>query len=256
MRKAFSYAINRNRIIDEVLRGEAFGPGINGISPPSFKGYDITKIKGYNFDEKEAKKLLAEAGYPNGKGFPAIKIEINSGGSKSADVVLEIQKELMDVLNVNVDFEVVSLKQKLEDEKYARADIFRGSWIADFPSPENFLWMLYGAGVPSDVKQPSWPNTSRYKNPEFDKLFEAGKSAKTVDESYADFMKAEQLLMDDAPIMVLWYGENYRLVKSNVRNFFSNPMRHRDYSEVYIKDVTSAVTNKENAEGEKSEEKK
>lgn len=253
VRKAFSYAINRNRIIDEVLRGEAFGPGINGISPPSFKGYDITKIKGYNFDEKEAKKLLAEAGYPNGKGFPPIKIELNSGGSKSADVVLEIQKQLMDVLNVNVDFEVVSLKQKLDDEKNGRSDIFRGSWIADFPSPENFLWMLYGASVPTDPKQPSWPNTPRYKNPEYDKLFEAGKAAKTTEESYADFMKAEQILMEDAPIMVLWYGENYRLVKSNVRNFFSNPMRHRDYSEVFLKDVTSAVTTKENAGGEKKE---
>lgn len=253
VRKAFSYALKKNRIIEEVLRGEAYGPGVNGISPPSFKGYDITKIKGYDFDEKEAKKLLAEAGYPDGKGFPLIKIELNSGGSKSADVVLEIQKQLMDVLNVNVDFEVVSLKQKLDDEKHARADMFRASWLADFPSPENFLWILYGASVPEDVKQPSWPNTPRYKNPEFDKLFEAGKSAKNQEESYADFMKAEQILMEDAPIIVLWYGENYRLVKSNVRSFFSNPMRHRDYSEVYIKEVTSAVNTKENAEGEKKE---
>ncbi len=253
VRKAFCYAIKRNKIIEEVLRGEAYGPGINGISPPSFKGYDITRIKGYDFDEKEAKRLLAEAGYPDGKGFPPIKIELNSSGSKSADVVLEIQKQLMEVLNVNVDFEVVSLKQKLEDEKYARADIFRASWIADFPSPENFLWILYGAGVPDDIKQPSWPNTSRYKNPEYDKLFEAGKSAKTIDESYANFMKAEQVLMDDAPIMVLWYGENYRLVKSNIRNFFSNPMRHRDYTEVYLKEPVTGAANPSTTEDKKEE---
>jgi oligopeptide transport system substrate-binding protein len=253
VRKAFSYAIDRNKIIEEVLKGEAYGPGINGISPPSFKGYDITKIKGYDFDAKEAKKLLAEAGYPNGKGFPNIKIELSSGGSKSADVVLEIQKQLTDVLNVNVDFEVVSLKQQLEDEKYARAEISNASWIADFPSPENFLWLLYGASVPSDDKLPSWPNTSRYKNAEFDKLFEAGKSSKTKEESYDIFMKAEQMLMDDAPIMVLWYGENYRLVKSNVRNFFSNPMRHRDYSEVYLKDLVPKPTA---TEGGKKEDKK
>jgi len=253
VRKAFSYAIDRNKIIEEVLKGEAYGPGINGISPPSFKGYDITKIKGYDFDPKEAKKLLAEAGYPNGKGFPNIKIELSSGGSKSADVVLEIQKQLTDILNVNVDFEVVSLKQQLEDEKYARAEISNASWIADFPSPENFLWLLYGASVPKDDKLPSWPNTSRYKNEEFDKLFEAGKSSKTNEESYNVFMKAEQMLMNDAPIMVLWYGENYRLVKSNVRNFFSNPMRHRDYSEVYLKDLVPKPTS---ADGAKKEDKK
>ncbi|MES2591249.1 MAG: ABC transporter substrate-binding protein [Bacteroidota bacterium] len=255
VRQAFSYAINRNRIIEEVLKGEAYGPGVYGISPPSFKEYDNTKIKGYDFDPKLAKQLLAEAGYPEGKGFPSVKIELNSGGSKSADIVLEVQKQLMDVLNVNVDFEVVSLKQKLEDEKYARADIFRGSWIADFPSPENFLWVLYGSSVPDDINMPSWPNTPRYKNPEFDKLFEAGKSAKTTAESYSNFMKAEQLLMDDAPIMVLWYGENYRLVKSNVRGFYSNPMRHRDYSQVYLKDITSPVT-ATGGETEKAEEHK
>jgi oligopeptide transport system substrate-binding protein len=244
VRQAFSYAIDRNRIIEEVLKGEAYGPGVNGISPPSFKGYDITKITGYDFDPEKAKKLLAEGGYPNGKGFPKVKIELNSGGSKNANVVLEIQKQLMDVLNVNVDFEVVPQKQKLEDAKYARAEIFRAAWIADFPSPENFLWILDGSTVPADLTQPSFPNTARYKNPEFDKLLNEGKAAKTQEEAYDFFMKAEQLMINDAPIMVLWYDENYRLVKSNVRNLFSNPMRYRDYSEVYLKEVAQPTVAK------------
>jgi peptide/nickel transport system substrate-binding protein len=112
--------------------------------------------------------------------------------------------------------------------------------------------MFYSATVPNDISLPSWPNTSRYKNEEFDKLFEAGKSAKKTEESYANFMKAEQLLMDDAPIIMLWYGENYRLVKSNVHNFFANPMRLRDYSLVYLKDVTPAAASA--GEAEKKEE--
>ncbi len=241
VRQAFSYAIDKNKIIEDVLKGEAYGPGTNGISPPSFKGYDITKITGYDFDAAKAKKLLAEAGYPNGKGFPKVKIELNSGGSKNANVVLEVQKQLKDVLNVDVDFEVVPQKQKLEDAKYARAEMFRSAWIADFPSPENFLWTMYGGSVPSDLTQPSYPNTPRYKNPEFDKLFVAGQMAKTQEEAYDNFLKAEQVLMSDAPILVLWYDENYRLIKSNVRNFFSNPMRYRDYSAVYLKDAAPAV---------------
>ena len=237
VRQAFSYAIDRNKIVEDVLKGEAYGPAINGISPPSFKGYDITKITGYDFDAEKAKKLLAEAGYPNGKGFPKVKIELNSGGAKNTNVVLEIQKQLMEVLNVNVDFEVVPQKQKMEDAKYARAEIFRAAWIADFPSPENFLWILYGATVPAELSQPSYPNIPRYKSEEFDKLFDSGKAAKAQEEGYADFLKAEQIMMNDAPIMMLWYDENYRLVKSNVRNLFSNPMRYRDYSQVYLKDV-------------------
>ena len=248
VRKAFAYALDRNKIIEQVLKGEAYGPGVNGISPPTFKGYDISKIKGYDFDPKEAKKLLAEAGFPDGKGFPKIKVELNSGGLKSADVVVEIQKQLKDVLNVNIDFEVVSsLKQKLEDQKFGRAEIFRASWVADFPSPENFLYMFWGASVPSDATLPSWPNTSRFKNAEFDKFFEAAKSAKTTEESYANFMKAEQLLMDEAPLIILWYGENYRLMKSNVRNLFFNPMRYRDYSLVYLKEMKPATAATEGA---------
>lgn len=245
VRKAFSYAINRNKIIEEILKGEAYGPGIYGITPPSFKGYDITKITGYDFDAEKAKKLLAEAGYPNGKGFPKVKIELNSGGSKNANVVLEIQKQLMEVLNVNVDFEVVQPKQGVEDQKYGRSEIYCTSWVADFPSPENFLWVLYGASVPADLSLPSYPNSPRYKNPEYDKLYEAGISSKTPEESYANFLKAEQLMMDDAPIMVLWYDDNYRLIKSNVRNLFSNPMRYRDYSQVYLKAIAPTAKKEE-----------
>lgn len=256
VRKAFSYAINRNRIIDEVLRGEAYGPGINGICPPAFKGYDISKITGYDFDAEKAKKLMAEAGYPGGKGFPTVKIELNSGGSKNSNVAFEIQKQLMDVLGVNVDLEVVPLPQRIEDQKYAKADIFRSAWVADYPSPENFLWTLYGASVPETTDKPSYPNIPRYKNAEYDKEFELGKNAKTVEESYEHFMKAEQIMMNDAPIMVLWYDENYRLTQSHVKNFFANAMRYRDLSEVYLKDTSKAAAPAAGGEAKAEEEKK
>jgi len=241
VRKAFSYAINRNKIIDDVLKGEAYGPGINGITPPSFKGYDISKIKGYDFNKELARKLLAEAGYPDGKGFPNVKIELSSGGAKNSNVVVEIQKQLLDVLKINVDFEIVSFSQKHEDAKMAKAEMFHSGWVADYPSPENFLWVLYGANVPNDINKPSFPNSPRYKNSDYDKWFLAGRSAKNQAESYDDFLKAEQQLMDDAPILVLWYDQNYRLINSKVKNFFSNPMRYNDFSEVYIKDTPSPL---------------
>ncbi len=248
VRKAFSYAIDRNKIIESVLNGEAYGPGINGLCPPTFKGYDISKITGYDFDPQKARKLLAEAGYPDGKGFPKVKLELNSGGSKNTNVMLEIQKQIREVLNINFDFDVVSQSQKQEDEKYARTEMFRSAWVADFPSPENFLWVLYGGSVPSDINMPSYPNTTRYKNKEYDKLFEAGQASKTEEEAYDNFIKAEQLMMDDAPIMILWYDADYRLIKSNLHNFHSNPMRYLDFSEVFMKDVVQKK--------EKTDEKK
>lgn len=234
VRKAFNYAIDRDKIIEQVLKGEAYGPGIHGITPPSFPGYDITGISGYSFKPEKAKKLLAEAGYPDGKNFPTIKIELNSGGSKNDNVVVEVQKQLKEVLNVNVDFEVVTMGKKLEDAKYANAEIFRSAWIADFPSPENFLWILYGANVPEELNMPSYPNTPRYVNPDYDKLFELGKRAKTKKESYAYFKQAEQIMIEDAPIMVLWYDDSYRFVSAKIKQLHINPMRYLDLSQVYL----------------------
>ena len=236
-RKAFSYAIDRNRIVDEVLNGEAYGPAIYGFCPPSIQGYDITKIKGYDYDPVKAKQFLAEAGYPDGKGFPKIKIELNSGGSKHTRVVADIQKQLKTVLNIDVDFEVVTQKQKLEDAKFARSEIVRSSWVADFPSPESFLFVLYGGTLPADLTAETFPNTQRYKNPVFDSLYEAGKAAKTQEEAYRNYMNAEQLMMNDAPVMMLWYSENYRLINSNVHNLFPNPIRYRNYATVYLKEL-------------------
>jgi len=236
-RKAFAYAIDRSKIVDEVLNGEAYGPAIYGFCPPSIQGYDITKIKGYDFDPELAKKFLTEAGYPDGKGFPKVKIELNSGGAKHTRVVAEIQKQLKTILNVDVDFEVVSQKKKLEDAKFARSEIVRSSWIADFPSPESFLYVLYGGTLPADLTMETFPNTQRYKNPVFDSLYEAGKASKTQEEAYKNYMKAEQLMMNDCPVIMLWYSENYRLINSNVHNLFPNPIRYRNYAVVYIKEL-------------------
>ena len=234
------------------MNREAYGPGSYGISPQSLIGYDVTKITGYTFDPEKAKKLLEEAGYPNGKGFPDIRIELNSGGAKHSKVVEEIKNQLQEVLNVNVDYDIVPFAQKLEDAKYGRADIFRSAWVADFPSPENFLWVLYGKGVPDKMEEPSWPNTPRYKNSAYDSLFNLGRSAKTKQESYSYFLQAEQQMITDAPILVLWHDENMKLAHFHVKNFYFNPMNLRSFSEVYLKHDAK----KENESSEKKEDKK
>lgn len=235
VRQAFNYAIDRDKIINDILKGEAYGPGIHGLTPPTFKGYDITKITGYTYDPEKAKKLLAEAGYPNGKGFPTIKLELNSGGSKNVNVAFEIQKQLQSTLGIKIDLEVVSLQQKIEDAKYGRADLFRSAWIADYPSPETFLVLLYGKNVPGSLDQPSFPNVTRYINSQYDEFFEKGKQTLNEEERYEYFYKAEQIAMNDAPIMVIWYDEKYTLQKSYLQGYYSNPMNLRYFADSYLK---------------------
>lgn len=237
VRRAFNLAINRKKIVEEILNNQAYGPGVNGITPPTFMrdGYDISKIQGYDYNPEMAKKLLAKAGYPNGRAFPPVKIILNSGGAKHSNIVVEVQKQLLENLNVNVDFDVVPMSQKLEQSQMGQMDIVRDAWIADYPSPETFLSIFYGANVPSDPNQKSYPNTARYKNPQYDKYFEMGRNAKSKDSSMVYFMKAEQILMNDAPVIVLWYDGNYRLTQYGVRNAFNNAMRYRNFADVYIR---------------------
>jgi oligopeptide transport system substrate-binding protein len=260
VRKAFSLAIDRRYIVDEILAGEAFGPGLNGISPPALPSYKANEIKGYeqlgdneqqtrqlrNANREMAKKLLAEAGFPNGKNFPVVKLVLNSGGGRNTRVAEEIQTQLRDVLNVNIEMANGSYQQKLNDERFGRADIFRAAWVADYPSPETFLSLFYGGDVPDSLNQPSYPNSARYKNPRFDSLYHAGRTAKTIEESHKFFFEAEQLMMSESPALILWYDENYRLSQARVKNFYTNPIRYLDFSQVYL---DSIMTKSDNADG-------
>ncbi len=233
VRKAFSYAIDRDSIVKHVLNDEAYGPGHHGITPPTFRDYNIEEIKGYSFNPQKAREHLRKAGYPNGEDFPSIKIELNRGGGKNTRVAIAIQKQIQDVLNINLTLERVSFAKKLESAKQGEGDIWRSAWIADYPSPENFLWLTYGGQVPDDPNESSWPNTTRYQNPRFDSLYMKGVTSLNKDSSYKYFQKAEQVMIDDAPVIILWYGEKYLMINSDVQNFQANPMKYYDLRRVY-----------------------
>ncbi|MBP7809959.1 MAG: ABC transporter substrate-binding protein [Bacteroidia bacterium] len=234
VRQAFNYAIDRDKIIDKVLQGQAYGPGSYGITPPTFEAYKVGEIVGYNFDPEKAKKLLMEAGYPGGVGFPEVSLIVNSGNTRNNTVAAEIQRHLRENLNVNITFESLSNNEKYRLQHKGLGNIFRDGWIADYPSPESFLSVFYGEPVPADTSKTSYPNTQRYVNKEFDKYYKLGRDARQKDSSYVYFMKAEQILMSEAPIMVLWYESNYRLISSKLKNFFVNPLRYFDLTRVMI----------------------
>ncbi|MCS7005749.1 MAG: ABC transporter substrate-binding protein [Cytophagales bacterium] len=234
IRKAISYAIDKEKILDYVLNGEGYGTGKYGVTPPSFKNYDITNIRGYDFNLDSAKFYLKKAGYPNGQGLKRITLDLNAEGERYTNVAVELQKQLKDHLNIELDLNISPLSQIAEKSTSGNFSILRHAWIADYPHPENFLWAFYGKTVPTDPSQKSYPNLSRYKNDKFDKLYEAALNATSEEEALAKFMEAEKLLMLDAPVVVLWYDEGYRLLQSQVKNFPSNPMQYRDFSEVYF----------------------
>ena len=233
VRQAINYAVDREKLVDNVLQGQAIGAAIYGITPNTFNGYDIRKINGYNLDIEKAKKLLAEAGFPNGKGFPEVRILVNSGNSRNSSVAVEMQKQLKQNLNINVNFESLPNIQKYELQMHGKGDIFRDAWVADFSSPESFLSLFTGDAVPSDSTGSSYPNTSRYQSSQYDVYFKKGRNSNNKDTSYAYFMKAEQLLMNDAVIIPLWYEGSYRLLTNKVKGLNLNAMRYYDLTKTY-----------------------
>lgn len=233
VRQAINFAIDRDKLVDNVLQGQAIGAAVYGITPNTFSGYDITKIKGYTLDIEKAKKLLSEAGFPNAKGFPEVKIIVNSGNSRNTSVAVELQKQLKENLNINVNFESLPNVQKYDLQIHGKSDIYRDAWVADFPSPESFLSLFLGDGVPADIEASSFPNTSRYQNATYDDYFKKGRDSNNKDTSYAYFMKAEQVLMDDAVVIALWYEGSYRLLTNSVKGLNLNAMRYYDLTKTY-----------------------
>lgn len=243
VRKAISHAINRQKLVEKIMKNQAYEIGKFGITPPLpkvFKGYDFEGIEdlSYSYNPELAKQLLAEAGYPDGKGFPSLQMQFRLGNEYYL-VASEIQNQLRSVLNINVDIEALELNTLIENQGLGKADIFRATWFADYPNPETFLVNAYGKVVPADRNEPSYTNSSRFRNADFDKFFDQGAASPTVEEAYAAYAEAEKILMEESPFVILWYGEDMMLKQAAVRQLETNGMRYLDLKKVYFKTPTA-----------------
>lgn len=233
VRKAFNYAIDRESIVTFTLQGEG-KPALYGVVPP-FKGWDYEKVNGYNFDVEKAKTHMAKAGYPGGRGFPQLTLQINSdGGDINIQTAEVIQKMLEENLNIDIEIEVLPMSQHLELVESGKTNFWRSGWIADYPDPENFLTLFYSAHISQESKERSYLNTFRYKSAAFDSLYETALREIDMSKRFEILRRADQVVMDDAAIMPIFYEENTRLLQMHVKHFPLNAMEYRDFSEVYF----------------------
>ncbi len=242
VRKAFNYAIDKKVIGREILRNQYAELGYYGITPPvsnALKGYDFAKIaeKGYDYNPELARKLLAEAGYPAGKGFGSVELRYNINDTHSA-VADEFSKQIFQVLGININIDGSSFEQLNIDGELGHGDIFRMGWSADYPNPETFLMNFYGKFVPADSTARSPINKMRYRNPVFDEFYQKATQASKKTDQLKYFNQAEVALMDDPPIIPLWYTGDIEITYSRVRNFHFNAINIFDFTRVYLKDWT------------------
>jgi len=234
VRLAFNYAIDREKIVENILQGEGI-PGIYGIVPPAFKGYHNKELNGFTFDVEKARKLLAKGGYPNGKGFPKITLQTNSGGGdRNIQVCEAVQKMLKENLNIDVDVNVVPLAEHLERIESGKTLFWKSHWIADYPDPETFLTLLSGRHIPKNMMDKPYLNSMRYKSEKFDTLFANAMKELNDRKRMKLYLEADQIGIDDGAVIPVFYDENYRLLKPYVKNFPANAMEYRDMARVYL----------------------
>lgn len=246
VRQAFNYAIDRKTICDFVLQGEG-EPADYGFIPP-FPGYSAYQnIKGFKFDVARAKKLLSDAGYPNGRGFPEVTLQLNSGGSTNKVVAEAVQNMLRENLNINIKLETLPFPEHVNRFEHGKAMFWRTAWIADYPDPENFLAMFESTSVPADINARSFPNVSRYVSPAYDTLLK--QASLEIDDAKRNILygQLDQMLIDDAVVMPVYYDNFLRLVQKNVRNLPINAMEYRDFTKVYFsyKDKKEAASSED-----------
>jgi peptide/nickel transport system substrate-binding protein len=233
IRKALNMGIDRAQIRKFVLKSQSAGPGIHGLVPPSMVDYNGTEIKGYDLDLEQARLLLAQAGYPGGKGLE-ISLQLNNGGGRNLQLAEAIQSQLKKNLGIEVKLKQVEFARHLDEVDAGKVEFFRLGWIADYPDPESFLNLMYGKLVPSAPNQPSPINHTRYKNPAFDVLFEQALSETDRTKRMELYRKAEQIAMNDAPMMILQYDEDWRLLQKYVEGYVTNAMDKRMYKFVWF----------------------
>ncbi|MEG3582121.1 MAG: peptide ABC transporter substrate-binding protein [Chloroflexota bacterium] len=224
-RQALNYAVDKQLIATQVY-SDLVKPAY-GILPPNFPGFS-SDIIGLKYDPDKAVRLLSESKYSDPETRPLIVVTIpGTGGSPSLD--MEVVADMWDrILGVQIEIQQVEWATYLQDLHRERLQIWGGSgWQADYPDPQDFIDILFYSD--------STGNHSSYKNEAADKLLEDARVEQDPLKRISLYNKAEQLIVDDAPWLPMWFDqEGLALIKPKVKGFEFTPLIVPKLKKVYI----------------------
>jgi peptide/nickel transport system substrate-binding protein len=163
-----------------------------------------------------------------------VTLEINSGGGRNEKVAEAVQKMLEENLNVDVEITQVVWAQHTNNIETGKTSFWRLGWVADYPDPNNFLNLFYGKIVPKTMEEAAYMNSFRYINPKYDEMFEKALATTNEAERNKLYYQLEQIVIDDAPLLPIYYSVNRRLIQPYVKNFDANAMEFRAFREVWL----------------------
>jgi peptide/nickel transport system substrate-binding protein len=207
VRRAISYAIDREALVREIYKNRY--KTAYGFLPPGTYGYD-PQFRPFPFDPKQSKALLVKAGYPGGKGLPVLQLW---SSVRPPDIEREhetIKKYLADV-GIKLEILYNTNWPAFNTQVYeGKLPVFRYSWAADLPEPDNFLYRLFYSQSRS--------NMTRYQNSQVDRLLDRARAEQDYLKRINLYRQTERLIMEDSPLIPLSYLSYERLFQPYVHS--------------------------------------
>ncbi len=210
-RKAINYSFDRNVIIT-YLRNGIGTSGTSGIIPKGLPGYE--NIDGYSYNPEKALQLLEQYKLETGDQNPSLVLTTDSNYQ---DIFEYLQREF-EKIGIQTTIDVMPSSAIRQARADGSLDAFRSSWIADYPDAESYLSLFY-----SPNHTPNGPNYTFYENKTYDSLYEHSNKLVDITQRKIIYKKMDSLMIDEAPIVPLFYDEAVRFVRKNVSGLGINP---------------------------------
>ena len=208
VRQALNLAIDKQQICDFVTQAGEIPA--TGLVPPGLKGYKSPVAEVFNIEQ--ARKLLADAGYPGGKGFPKLAVLFNTL-EQHRDIAEVLQQQWKTNLGIDIELKNMEWGVYLDTTFKKDYDIARAGWIGDYPDPNTFLDMWVTDGP---------QNNTNWSNAEFDKLIEDAAAEGDPDRRMKMLFRAEEILIDEVPFIPIYFYVSKNMVKPHVKGFSNN----------------------------------
>jgi oligopeptide transport system substrate-binding protein len=223
IRLAFSYAVDKERVIS--LSAQNAVSTAYGILPPGIPGYDAS-LQGLHFDLQKAKELIAASKYGDVSNLPPIVLTTGGWGGDISGVLGGVIEEWRRNLGVEVTVRQLEPEPFLYALNQEKDELFDSGWIADYSDPEDFLDMLFHTGAQNNI--------GGYSNPQLDSLLDQASTEQDLNTCLKLYQDAEQMVVQDAAILPLFFGRNYVLVKPYVKDYVLSPLGYPLLSKVTI----------------------
>ena len=211
LRQAINYGFDRVKMITYLRNGMGI-PAVHGFIPKGLPGFD--NIEGYTYQPEKARELVEQYKEETGDSNPTITIGTNS---QYLDLCEFIQREL-EKIGITVTIDVMPPSTLRQMKSSGELDVFRASWIADYPDAENYLSLFYSPNF-----TPNGPNYTHFKNEVFDSLYVQALSVSNISERKLIYTQMDSIVISEAPVIPLFYDMAVRFVNKKVSGLGINP---------------------------------